>query len=105
MYSSLRAVEIYLLIVLFLVSLTIVEFVVVVQLLNRVRLFVTTWTAARQASLPFTVSQSLLKLMSIELGIPSSRLTLCRLLLLLPSIFASIRVISNESVLHRWPKY
>ena len=106
MYSSLRAVEIYLLIVLFLVSLTIVEFVVVVQLLNRVRLFVTTWTAAHQASLPFTVSQSLLKLMSIELGIPSNHLILCRPLLLLPSIFLSIRVFFIESV-HciRRPKY
>ena len=99
MYSSLRAVEIYLLIVLFLVSLTIVEFVVVVQLLNRVRLFVTTWTAARQASLPFTVSQSLLKLMSIELGIPSNHLILCRPLLLLPSVFPSIKVFSNKSAL------
>ena len=98
--------EIYLLIVLFLVSLTIVEFVVVVQLLNRVRLFVTTWTAAHQASLPFTVSQSLLKLMSIELGIPSNHLILCRPLLLLPSVFPSIKVFSNESALCiRCPKY
>ena len=76
-----------------------------VQSLSRVWLFVIPWTATCQASLSITNSQSLHKLMSIELGIPSSRLTLCRLLLLLPSIFASIRVISNESVLHRWPKY
>ena len=63
-------------------------------------------TAAHQASLSFTVSWSLPKLMSIELGMPSNHLILCRLLLLLPSIFPSIRVISNESVLHiRWPKY
>ena len=77
-----------------------------VQLLSCVRLFATPWTAARQLSLPFTNSQSLLKLMSIELVMPSSHLILCRPLLLLPSIFLSIRVFSNESVLHiRWPKY
>ena len=64
------------------------------------------WTAACQASLSFTTSQSLLKLMSIELLMPFSHLILCRPLLLLPSIFPSIRVISNESVLRiRWPKY
>ena len=64
------------------------------------------WTIALQASLPFTVSQSLLKFMSIESGMPSNHLILCRPLLLLPSIFPSIRVFSNESVLHiRWPKY
>ena len=63
-------------------------------------------TAAPQDSLPFTVSQSLLKLMSIELVMPSKRLVLCRPLLFLPSVFPSIRVFSNESVLHiRWPKY
>ena len=67
---------------------------------------VTPWTAARQASLSFTIAQSLLKLMSIELLIPSSHLVLCSPLLLLPSIFPSIMVFSNESVLHfRWPKY
>ena len=77
-----------------------------VQSLSRVRLFVTPWTAARQASLSITNCQSLLKLMSIESVMPSDRLILCRPLLLLPSIFPSIRVFSNESVLHiRWPKY
>ena len=65
----------------------------------------TPWTAARQASLSFTVSLSLLKLMSIESVIPSKHLILCHPLLFLPSIFPSIRVFSNESVLHiRWPK-
>ena len=80
--------------------------VVVVQSLSRVLLFVTTWTVARQTSLFFIISQSLLKLMSIELMIPSNHLILCRPLLLLPSIFPSIRVFSNESVLCiRWPNY
>ena len=78
----------------------------VVQSLSRVQLFVTPWTAAHQASLSFTISQSLLKLMSIELMMLSKHLILCRPLLLLPSIFPSIRVFSNESALHiRWPKY
>ena len=64
------------------------------------------WTAARQASLSFTISQSLLKLMSIELVMPSNHLTLCCPLLLLPSIFPSKRVFSSESALRiRWPKY
>ena len=77
-----------------------------VQLLSRVRLFATPWTAARQASLSITHSQSLLKLMSIELVMPSSHLILCRPPLPLPSIFPSIRVFSNESVLCiRWPEY
>ena len=77
-----------------------------VQLLSCVRLFVTPWTAARQASLSITNSQSLLKLMSIESVMPSNHLILCYPLLLPPSIFPSIRVFSNESVLHiRWPKY
>ena len=76
------------------------------QLLSRVQLFVTPWTAVHQASLYITNSQSLLKLMSIELVMPSNHLILCRPLLLLPSIFPSIWVFSNESVLHiRWPKY
>ena len=67
---------------------------------------VTSWTASRQASLSFTVSQSLLKLMSIKSVMPSNHLILCRPLLLLTSIFPRIRVFSNESVLHiRWPKY
>ena len=76
------------------------------QSLSRVRLFATPWTAALQASLSITNSQSLPKLMSIESVMPSSHLMLCHPLLLLPSIFPSIRVFSNESVLHiRWPKY
>ena len=67
---------------------------------------VTPWTAAHQASLSITNSQSLLKLMSIKSVMPSNHLILCRPLLLLLSIFPSIRVFSNESVLHiRWPKY
>ena len=69
-----------------------------VQLLSRVRLFVTPWTAARQASLSITNSRSLLKLMSVELVMPSNHLILCRPLLL-PSVFPSIRVFSSESVL------
>ena len=77
-----------------------------VQPLSRVQLFVTSWTAAHQASLSITNSQSLLKLISIELVMPSNHLILCHTLLVLPSIFPSIRVFSNESVLHiRWPKY
>ena len=77
-----------------------------VQSLSRVRLFVTPWTIARQASLSITNSQSLPKPMSIELVMPSNHLIFCRLLLLLSSIFPSIRVFSNESALHiRWPKY
>ena len=74
--------------------------------LSRVWVFATPWTAARQASLSITNSWSLLKLMSIELVMPSNHLILCRGLLLLPSIFPSIRVFSNESALRiRWPKY
>ena len=66
---------------------------------------VTPWTAACQASLSITISQSLFKLMSIESVMPSNHLILCRPLLLLPSIFPSIRLFSNESVLHiKWPK-
>ena len=77
-----------------------------VQSLSRVRLFATPWTAARQASLSITNSQSSLKLMSIESVMPSNHLILCCPLLLPPSIFPSIRVFSNESVLCiRWPKY
>ena len=76
-----------------------------VQSLRCVRLFATPWTAARQASLSITNSRNLLKLMSIESVMPSNHLILCRPLLLLPSIFPSIRVFSSESVLHtRWPK-
>ena len=71
-----------------------------------VQLFATPWIAARQASLYFTISRSLLKLTCIELVMASNHLILCRPFLLLPSIFANIRVFSNESVLHiRWPKY
>ena len=77
-----------------------------VQLLSCVQLFVIPWTAARQASLSITNSWSLLKLMSIEPMMSSNYLILCHPLLLLPSIFPSIRVFSNELVLHiRWPKY
>ena len=78
----------------------------VVESLSCVRLFVTSWTAARQASLSLTISWSLLKLMSIELVMPSYHLVPCRSLLLLASVFLSIRVFSNELALHiRWPKY
>ena len=77
-----------------------------VQSLSRVRLFVTPWTVAHQASLSITSSQSLLKLMSIESVRPSNHLILCHPLLLLPSLFPIIRVFSNESALRiRWPKY
>ena len=76
------------------------------QSLSCVRLFATSWTAARQASLSITNSWSTLKLTSIESVMPFNHLILCCLLLLLPSIFPSIRVFSNETVLHiRWPKY
>ena len=79
---------------------------VVVQLLSRVWLFATPWTAAHQAFLSFTNFRSLLKLMSIELVMPSNHLLLCCPLLFWPSIFPSIRVFSNELALHiRWPKY
>ena len=77
-----------------------------VQSLSCVQLFVTPWTAARQASLSITNSQSLLKLMSIKSVMPSNHLILCCPFLLLPSILPSIRVFSIESVLRiRWPKY
>ena len=77
-----------------------------VQLLSHVRLFATPWTAAHQVPLSLTISQSLLKLMSTEMVIPSSHLILCHPLLIQPSIFPSIRVFSNKSTLHiRWPKY
>ena len=78
----------------------------VVQLLSHVQLFATPWTVACQAPLSFTNSWSLIKLMPIQLVMPSNHLILCHPLLLLPSIFPSIRVFSKESVLHiRWPKY
>ena len=83
-----------------------INVVVVVQLLSNVQLFATPRTAASQASLSITNSQSLLKLTSIELVMPSNHLILCHLLLLLLLIFTSIRVLSNESVLCiRWPNY
>ena len=82
------------------------SFNISVQLLSHVRLFVNPWTVARQASLSITNSQSLLKLISTESMIPSNHLILSCPLLLLPSIFLSIRVFSNESVLCiRWSKY
>ena len=81
-------------------------FFVVVQSLSHVQLFATAWTAACQASLSFNISRSLLKLMSIKSVMPSNHLILCHLLLLLPSVFPSIRVFSNELALHiRWSKY
>ena len=77
-----------------------------VQLLSSIWLFATPWTAARLSSLSITYSQSLLKLMSIKLVMPSNHLIFCYPLPLLPSIFPSIRVFSNELVLHiRWPWY
>ena len=77
-----------------------------VQLLCRVRLFVTPWIVARQASLSITNSRSSFRLTSIESVMPSSHLILCHHILLLPLISPSIRVFSNESTLHmRWPKY
>ena len=79
---------------------------VVVQLLSHIWLFVTPWTAEHQASLSFTISWNLLKLMFIESVMPSNHLVLCYPIHLLPSIFPSIRVFSNESALCiRWPKY
>ena len=81
------------------------EMDVVVQLLSCVRLFVTLWTAACQASLSFTVSLSFLKLKFIESVMPSNHLILCHPLLFLPSMFPIIKVLSRESTLHtRWPK-
>ena len=77
-----------------------------VQSLSRVQLFATPWISALQASLSITNSRSLVKLMSFELVLPSNHLILCHLLLLLPSVFSSIRVFSNESALRmKWPKY
>ena len=79
---------------------------VVAQSLNCLWPFATPWTVACQTSLPFSISQSLLKLMSIESVMPSNHLILCHPLLLLPSVFPSIRIFSNEWALHiRWPKY
>ena len=83
-----------------------VYFFVVVQLLSHIQFFATSWTAARQASVSFTISQSSLKLMSVESVMPSKHLIFCHPILFLPSIFPSIRVSSSESVFCiRWPKY
>ena len=80
--------------------------IVVVQSQSRVQLFVAPWTATLQASISFTISWCLLKLMSIEWVMPSNHLILCHSLLLMPSIFPRIRVFSNELALYiRWPKY
>ena len=80
--------------------------IVVVQSLSRVRLLATPWTAARQIPLSYTISWSLLKLMSIGSVVTSNHCILCHSLLLLPSVFPKIRVFSNESAVHvRWPKY
>ena len=80
--------------------------IIILQLLSCVWVFMTPWTAACQAPLSFTLSQSLLKFMSIEFAMPSKHLVLCYPLLLRPSIFPSIRIFSNELALHiGWPKY
>ena len=82
------------------------NFVAAVQSLSRVQLFTTPWTAACQASLSFTISWSLLKLISIDSVMPSNHLVLCHHLFLLPSIFPRIRIFSRELLLCiRWPKY
>ena len=81
-----------------------ISFLVVVQPLSCVQLFVSPWTAARQAFLSFTISRSLLKLMSIESVMPSKHLILCHPLLLQPSIFPSIRIFSTELALHQMAK-
>ena len=84
----------------------ILAYIVVVQSLSCVQLFATLWTVASSASLSFTISLSLLKLMSMESVMPSNHLTFCHPLLLLPTVFLSIRVFSNESaLLIRWQKY
>ena len=81
-------------------------FFVVVQLPSHVQLFTTPWTAARQASLSLIISQTLPKFVSIAMGMPSNQVILCCPLLLLPSIFPSVRVFFNESaLLIKWPKY
>ena len=85
---------------------TTVPYAILSSVTSHVQLFSTLWTAALQASLSITNSQSLVKLMSIELVMPSNHLILCHPLLFLPSIFPSIKAFSNESVLGiRWPKY
>ena len=102
-YSHIREKQVYFSTLLILVKLLLFHSI---QLLSCGRLFVTLWTAARQASLSITNSWSLLKLISIASVMPSKNLILCCPLLLPPSIFPSIRILSNDSVLHsRWPKY
>ena len=87
-------------------NIEVLYYLLLVSLLSCIRLFATPWTVAHQASLSFSISQSLLKLMSIESVMPSNHLILCHPLLLLPSIFPSIRVFSNEPALCiRWPWY
>ena len=87
-------------------SLSKLGWTIVVHLLSHVWLFATPWTSARQASLSFTSSRSLFKLLSIESVMPSNHLTLCHPLLLLSSVFPSIRIFSSESTLRiRWSKY
>ena len=82
------------------------EAVIVVQLLSHIQFFATPWTTTYQAPLSFAISQSVLKLMSTEPVMSSKHIVLCHQLLLLPSMFPSFRVFSNESALHiRWPKY
>ena len=106
LWSIAQAFLLVIFVPLFLLSIWRLRFSVVIQSLSHVWFFATPWTAARQASLSITNSQSLLKLMSIESVMPSNHLILCRPLLLPPSIFPSIRVFANESVLCiRWPKY
>ena len=81
-------------------------FVIVVQSVSHIQVFATPWTAVHQAYLSFTLSQSWLKLMSLKSVMPSNHLILCRPLLLLPSVFLSIRVFSNDLALRiRWPQY
>ena len=80
-------------------------FLIVIHLLSHVQISVTPWTAAHQVSLSFTVSQSLLKLMSIESVMPSNHLILCHPLLLLPSVFPSIRSFTVMALHIRWPKF
>ena len=92
--------------IIFILLYRIASFFVVVELLSCVQLFATPWTAALQASLLFTISQSLLKLMFIESVMPSNHLIFCHPLLLLPSVFPRMRVFFNEFALHiRWPEY
>ena len=89
-----------------LISASGLHYIIAVQLISHVWFFATPWTAARHAPLSFTVSQSLLKFMSSESVMPSNHLILCRHLLLLPSIFPSIRVFSSELALRiSWPKH